>query len=387
MKLLLVTQDFPPRPGGMARYYADWARGMGADCTVATGTWEGRVPGPQGGETLKLLPFDASRTHRPWNLFRAGRELDRFLRETKPEMLVSGNIRPLGPLCVRLARRRRLPLIQAYHGNDLLRTARRWKENPMKARRWNRVVRSADRHVVNSGYTAGLARRLGLPPERIAVVPPEVDTERFRPAAAAGERESLRTGFGWPADACVSLFVGRLVQRKGLEDLLAALGDLPPHVRLVVAGPGEVDSWQAAARERGAASRVRFLGKVSDEDLPLLYRAADLFVGPSRDRETEDDVEGFGIVFLEASASGLPVLATRAGGIPEAVEDGVGGILVPPGDVPALAGAWRELAADADLRRRLGEGGRTGRARTHGPGSSAGKLLRVAEEVRGQFRV
>ena len=135
--------------------------------------------------------------------------------------------------------------------------------------------------------------------------------------------------------------------------------------------------WSALARQREAADRVDFLGAVDEETLPLLYRGADLFAAPSRERPEEDDIEGFGIVFLEAAASGLAVLSTRTGGIPEAVEEGVSGILVPPADPLALAEAWRGLAADPQRRRSLGEGGRRGRAATHGPGSSARRLREV----------
>jgi phosphatidylinositol alpha-1,6-mannosyltransferase len=381
MKVLLLTQDFPPRPGGMARYYADWARGLGPECTVAVGSWQGQPPQPQGDARLLPLPVDAGSAHRPLGLRRAvgavGRELDRGYFE----VLIAGNVRPYGPPALGLARRAGLPLVLAYHGNDLLRTARRWRRHPWKRRRWTALAAGASLHVVNSAFTAALAEGAGLPRERIAVVPPEVDDRRFRPAAGAEERAELRTRFGFGEADVVTLFVGRLVERKGLDDLFAALSALPGRVRLAVAGPGETASWRGRAEAAGVADRVRFLGKVAEDDLPLLYRAADVFAAPSRDRREEDDVEGFGIVFLEAAASGLAVLATRTGGIPEAVEDGVGGLLVPPGDRAALTEAWTRLVSDRELRRRLGARGRAGRARTHGAGSSA-QALREALEGR-----
>lgn len=379
--ILLVTQDFPPRPGGMARYYADWARGLGADCTVATGRWETAPAEVQGACRLLQFPFEAAAAHRPWNLLRAARAVGRRLDAAPPRAVVSGNIRPYGPLTARLARDRGLPFIQVFHGNDLLRTARRWKAHRMKRRRWERTTRGADRLVVNSAYTASLARDLGLPGDRVAVVHPEVDTAAFRPSRDRGERDAARARFGWDPGERITLFAGRLVERKGLSDLLAALPAVSGADRLVVAGPGDRSAYERAARAAGVAERVTFLGYVTPAELPELYRAVDLFAGPSRDARERDDVEGFGIVYLEASASGLPVLATRTGGIPEAVEDAVGGLLVPPGDVPALAAAWSRLAGDADLRARMGEGGRTGRARTHGPGTSAAALRAVVDGI------
>jgi phosphatidylinositol alpha-1,6-mannosyltransferase len=365
----------------MARYYADWARGLGPDCTVAVGRWETAPAEAQGACALLPFPFEAAAAHRPWNLFRAARRIRGHLDAAPPRALVCGNIRPYGPLVARIAGRRGLPFVQVFHGNDLLRTARRWGAHPVKRRAWMRVAAGAARHVVNSLYTASLARELGLPGDRVAVVPPEVDTVAFRPPRDSGERDAARARYGWGPGERITLFAGRLVERKGLSDLLAALSGVPGVDRLVVAGPGDRSAYEREAQAAGVADRVTFLGYVTPAELPDLYRAVDLFAGPSRDAKARDDVEGFGIVYLEASASGLPVLATRAGGIPEAVEDGVGGLLVPPRDVPALSAAWARLAGDADLRRRLGDGGRGGRARTHGPGSSAAGLRAVIDEA------
>lgn len=381
MNLLLVTQDFPPRPGGMARYYADLARGLGDACTVAAGGWDGRPAETAGTHRMLALPFTADASHRPWNLFRAARALDAAIRREPPDALLCGNIRPFGPEAARLARRRDLPLVQIYHGNDLLRTARRWKGHPFKHRLWGSIRDTARLHVVNSAYTAGLAAGAGLPADRIAVVPPEVDTERFRPVVDRAEREATRNRLGWPRDEPITLFVGRLVERKGLEDLLQAMPLLSRDTRLMVAGPGPTDDWRRRAAQTGLGERVRFLGLVENRQLPELYRAADLVAGPSRDRLDADDVEGFGIVFLEAAASGVAVLATRAGGIPEAVEDTGNGLLVPPSDPKALAGAWDRLLEDDALRRRLGARGREGRARDHGPGSSARRLLEALATI------
>jgi glycosyltransferase involved in cell wall biosynthesis len=365
----------------MARYYADWARGLGAACTVAAGGWEGRPPAPAGDARLLVLPWDAARSHRPVALLWARRILDREIAGHPPDVLLGGNVRPYAPLLLDLARRRRVPFVQVYHGNDLLRTVRRWRDHPLKRRRWRRLAGETALHVVNSRFSASLAAAAGLPPDRLHVVPPEVDTERFRPPASAAARGEARDALGWPRDAVVSLFAGRLVERKGLADLLAVLPELPPGNLLVVAGPGDVPAWEARACASGAADRVRFLGGVEGDRLPLCYRAADLFVGPSTERREDDDVEGFGIVFLEASASGLPVLAARSGGVPEAVEDGVTGVLVPPGDRRALHAAWGALAGDPARREALGTAGRETKARAHARGTSAARLREVLERT------
>ncbi len=383
MRVLLLTQDFPPRPGGMARYYADLARGLGDDAAVLAGSWEGRPPVPAGGARLHPLPFSAARAHRPWNLVRAARAVWDEISARRPDLLLAGNARPYAPPVLRIARECGVPAAVAYHGNDLLRTARRWRDHPLKRRRWEALVRDVRLHLVNSAYTGGVAAELGLPRERVAVVPPEVDTARFRPARDEAERRALRARRSWPEDAVVTLFVGRLVERKGLDDLFAALAGLPPAVRLAVAGPGDPRPWARRAERHGVLGRTGFLGAVPEAELPDLYRAADLFAGPSRARLEADDVEGFGIVFLEAAASGLPVIATRTGGVPEAVADGVNGFLVPPGSPGELAGRWGELAADPGLRARLGRAGREIKAVEFGPGSSAARLRRAAAHVVG----
>ena len=381
MKSLLVTQDFPPRPGGMARYYADLARGLGGDCTVAAGSWDGEPPRGRGEHRILTLPFDAAASHHPWNLLRTAKLLAKQLAMDPTGVLVGGNIRPFGLLTERLARRKKVPLVQIYHGGDILQTAGKWKSHPIKRRRWMRLVNSSAIHAVNSRYTAGLASLHGFPEDRIALVPPEVDTDHFRPAANEEERQSIRHRLGWKEKETVALFTGRLVARKGLDDLFEALRSLPDLSRVAVVGPGDRAYWEGRARSAGVPSRVDIMGPVDYENLPDLYRGADLFVGPSRDSEAENDPETFGIVFLEAAASGLPVVATRTGGIPEAVEDEVNGFLVAPGSVDEIGAAWRRLIEDESLRRDFGRAGQDGPARTYGPGTSARALEKAVHDL------
>jgi phosphatidylinositol alpha-1,6-mannosyltransferase len=364
----------------MARYHADLARGLGADCDVAVGRWEGSPPVGRGEHGVVALPFEARAAHRPWNLLRTAAAVRAHGQRAEPEVVIAGGLRPLGPLAGRLARSLRARLVQIHHGGDLLQTARRWRRHRIGRARWRRLLSAPDLHAVNSRYTAGLARRLGIVPERIVVVAPEVDTAHFVPAASLEARRALRRGRGWDDDAIVTLFVGRLVERKGLEDLLVALATLPEQIRLVVAGPGDRGRWQQEGRRAGVADRVELLGPVDHETLPALYAAADLLVLPARDAEAEADPETFGIVCLEAAACGLPVLATRTGGIPEAVDDERSGLLVDPDDPRALAAAWRRLADDGGLRRALGLGGVRGPALRHGAGSSARALVQALQE-------
>lgn len=155
------------------------------------------------------------------------------------------------------------------------------------------------------------------------------------------------------------LFVGRLVERKGVDVLLHALADLQdlPRVRAVIVGDGpERERLEALSRSLGVAGRVTFAGRISDEDLRTQYAHASAFVLPAI-VDARGDTEGLGVVLLEAMNSRVPVIGSDAGGIVDIVEDESSGLLVPPGDARALAGALRRVATDPPLAKRLGDAG------------------------------
>jgi phosphatidylinositol alpha-1,6-mannosyltransferase len=158
------------------------------------------------------------------------------------------------------------------------------------------------------------------------------------------------------------LTVGRLVSRKGIDTTLAALPALLPDfpgLTYVVAGDGpDRPRLEKLAAGLGVSGAVQFAGRVAGDRLPALFREAHLFVMPVREETAGASVEGFGIVYLEASASGLPVVAAASGGAAEAVHDGLTGLVVPPDDPQALTAALRRLLGDADLRRQMGRAGR-----------------------------
>ncbi len=363
----------------MPRYYGDLARGLGSDCLVLMSQWRGQRPEPLGDERLTVLPWATRESHRHWNVRRARQFVDAAVEDHRPDVLLMGNFRPYGRVGVRLARRHSIPVAVFSHGTEILQTSKRWSEHALKRRWWNTVVNDVDLHVTNSHFTSECAQGLGFPADRIEIVHPEVDNVLFRPARDDAEKRELRMRFGIPEDELVSLFVGRLQDRKGVPELLEAFARLTTPSRLVLCSEVDPEPWQARARDLGIAERSQFVTAEWDE-LPSLYRTADIFVHPSRHHGARNEAEGFGIVYLEAAASGVPSLATRTGGIPEAVEDGVSGVLVPPQDVDALADAWERLLSDNDERRRLGTGGLCGRSCKHGRGTSAVQLREVFEK-------
>ena len=237
------------------------------------------------------------------------------------------------------------PLVVLAHGLELLRAQSRWRRAVWHAvRRW--VLERADLVIANSNYTLGLVREVAPRAAAIAL-PLAVDAQHFAPA----DRTAARQRWGLVPEQRVLLTVSRLSRYKAHEVVFQALAALPEETRrrfvYLVAGQGAARSWfEEQARRLNVESQVRWLGYVPEADLPDLYRAADLFVLCTRESRAQAEVEGFGLVFLEAQACGTPVVGARAGGIPDAIRHGDGGWLIEPDDVANLAALLRQLEAD-----------------------------------------
>ena len=212
-----------------------------------------------------------------------------------------------------------------------------------------RFLKQGDAVLANSEESARDVLSLGCSPDRVKVVHCGADIEL--------DSQATRRSYELNSGTLRLLFVGTVIERKGLRYLLQALATLPEFsFELDVVGdtqdePGYVDEMKALVNGQGLSGQVTFHGHVADRDrLRQLYREADIFVLPSLD-------ETFGIVLLEAMSFGLPIVTTRAGAIPELVTDGENGLLVPPRDPVALANALRQVVGSTELRRRLGQNG------------------------------
>lgn len=224
----------------------------------------------------------------------------------------------------------------------------RWLKWPL-----HRLYRSADAYPCITREIEREALEAGVAPERVHYLPYGVDLTRFRPPAP-GEREAIRTGLGWPRDRTIVLYVARLSVEKGLLDLIAAWRQLDvPSALLMVVGPDmtghHLDAGPAARRlvaEAGIGDRVVFHGPTADP--APLYRAADVFVQPSH-------WEASPAAVVEAMASGLPVVASRVGGMAEYLVDDVNALFCEPKAPDTLAGPLARLVANAGVRRRLAD--------------------------------
>ncbi|MBN2188284.1 MAG: glycosyltransferase family 4 protein [Chitinispirillaceae bacterium] len=237
-------------------------------------------------------------------------------------------------------------------GDEVTRQIGMRKERLMTA-----TLRAADGIIAISAYTAARLSPIGL--STVTVNNPGVDVKKFH----VMDKTECRRRFGWEGKKIV-LTAARVVARKGQDTMIRALSLLAtdfPDLYYVIAGGGdetEMRRLREIAREMGVEDRVVFFGFVSEPDKPALYNASDVYVMASRYEQGEKDVEGFGITFLEAGGCGVPVIGSTSGGIPDAVENGVNGFLVPPGDHGALAGCLRRLYSDRALMARIGIEGR-----------------------------
>jgi phosphatidylinositol alpha-1,6-mannosyltransferase len=245
----------------------------------------------------------------------------------------------------------------------------------------------ASRVVHNSSYTAGELEAFGVPPEKLVGISPGVDVERFDARVSSERVENLRREHAL-SDRPVILTVGRLIERKGvdkvIESLPLILNRFPQAVYLVVGNGPDRPRLEKLRDSLGLENKVSFAGFVPEDDLLAYYRLATLFAMVSRRPQGSHEVEGFGIVYLEANACGLPVVAGDSGGVSDAVLDGKTGYLVDPFDEDAIATAIIQLLENPELRDRLGGFGKARAIKEFSWERLGHRLQRVTEEVGGE---
>jgi phosphatidyl-myo-inositol dimannoside synthase len=337
--LLLLSELYPPAIGGSAVLFGEiYPRLSDTPVTVLSegvGMPEYGIRNPRSLSRYLRLAFKLRKGARRVSMIHCGRAL------------------PEGVAAL-LSRRTGGPRYACWaHGEDIA-TALTSRELTFLMRM---VYAGAEVMFANSVNTRRMLSDLGVPADRLEIIYPGVDPQRFRPDIDATE---IRRRIA-PRDETVLLSVGRLQTRKGHDTMIQAVGLLTRQhhrsLRYVIVGDGaERSRLEALVDQCGVREYVTFSGEVPAELLPHYYAACDIFVLPNRIEHS--DVEGFGIVFLEAAASGKPAVGGRSGGVPEAVADGVTGLLVSGTDVEELAATIARLIDSEPLRRSLGDAGR-----------------------------
>jgi phosphatidyl-myo-inositol dimannoside synthase len=366
MPSLLVTNDFPPKHGGIQSYlYELWGRLPAAETTVLTTAFAGADAWD------RTQPFRVERVRQkvlfPTRALRS--RIDALAREVRADVIFLDPMLPLGALGPRLDA---APYVVIAHGAEITGYGR----IPVSRPAARRVLRSTAGIVAAGTYPAREAVRAAGRSLRGVVIPPGVDVERF-PPADDDARAVTRARYGLDPDTPLVLGLSRLVPRKGFDIVIQACAALP-NVQLAIGGAGR----DRRRLERCGRGRVHFLGRIPDADLPALYAAADVFAMCCRERWAGLEAEGFGIVFLEAAACGVPAVAGRSGGSHEAVVHGETGYVVEPRDVEAVRAGIRRLVDD-DARRT--EMGRAARARAETRFAYAQLVTTLAPIASGDF--
>ncbi len=346
MRTLVVTNDFPPRPGGIQAFVQSLAaRQPDGEIVVYAPAWPGAAA-YDAGQPFPVVRHPGSLMLPLSDVLRRARQV---ARAEGCDRVWFGAAAPLALLApsLRLAR-----AIASTHGHEV-----GWAALPIARQVLGRAGRGVDVMTYLGEYTR---RRLApaLPGTRLEQLSSGVDTSDFRPGAG-GEAVRHRLGL---ADRPVVVCVSRLVPRKGQDMLVRALPlvqrRVPGTALLCVGGGPDAPRLRRLAADVGVSDDLVLTGSVPWEELPAHYDAGDVFAMPCRTRRAGLEVEGLGIVYLEASASGLPVVAGRSGGSPDAVRDGETGLVVDGTSVQQVARAVGDLLADPAQAAAMGTAGR-----------------------------
>lgn len=353
-RTLIITNDFPPRPGGIQTFGYEIAKRFEPESlTVLTSNWEG------------ALEFDAAQEFKivraeTRTLLPSKRTLRMALEIVESEditRVLFGAAAPLGLLAAPLRKSGVQNIVGMTHGHET-----GWAMTPGTRQLLRKIGNDTDFLTYISEYTQQKIAK-ALSPEaskRMRRITPGVDVTEFSPLNAAAGKQ-LRESLGWlerPVIVCVS----RIMARKGQDELIRALPkvhETTPNASLIVVGDGPYrkDVERLVARS-GLENFVHLTGKVSQEDLSKWYAAGDVFAMPCRTRVGGWDVEGLGIVFLEGSATGLPVIVGDSGGATDAVIPGETGFLVNGKDTDEIADRISYLLNNPLAAKAMGEAGR-----------------------------
>ena len=351
MRVLVVTNDLPPRVGGIQYYVDQLCRGLcdAGDSVVLLGS-----SAADSDEFDRAAPYEVVRERTPVLLPTplTARHAVRLVERMQADVVLFGAAFPLAGLAGHIRRRTGVGSVAFTHGLEV---------SAARTPGGTRVLRRIGDNLAALTYVSGWCREILEPAfgpaPRHLMLPPAVDPQEYH-RGVDGREVRQRWGIGDdPLVVCVS----RLVERKGqdtLIDCLAGWRNEVPRTRLMIVGDGpHRGALERRAASNGVADAVTFTGQIPSDELPAHFAAGDVFAMPCRERHGGREVEAFGIVFIQAEAVGVPVVAGRIGGVPDAVREGTTGVLVDGTDTAAVGSAVVGLLADGPRRAAMGTAG------------------------------
>lgn len=348
-KILIVTLDYKPRLGGLANYLYGLAREMPKD-KIAVLADRGLIANstPDVGHTVHYKTLLSRKVRPRW--LPAFKSLSQTIDTEKPDLMIVGNILPLGLVAYVIGRFKGLEYYVSLHGLDILAA----QATPRKKMIARFILKHAKAVMSNSEFTKQEAEKLLGKTKRPMLIIHPCPMKDVPPPPMPKEEYKHRHGFN--PDQTVLLSVGRLVKRKGFHNVIKAMPDIirrQPDVRYIIVGNGpEEKRLRELVSRMNLTNVVEIQPNVSDIDLEEYYRLADIFIMPNY--RIGPDVEGFGLVFLEANQYHLPVIGGRSGGVPEAIKEGKSGLLVEPNNIDSITKAVLRLSENKTLRTDMG---------------------------------
>lgn len=374
MNIIFVAADFPPSLGGIQAYVSNLATEL---TRYDVGVHVIALDQPEAADWDARRPYPVTRisANSKWQIWQGMKTA--ALEHDGADVIIAAKWFPEGPAAIQAARRLDVPAALlgydrefALHGLNVVKLA---------MQKW--VLRSMDACLVATQYSLREMMSMSVPREKIYVLGGAVDIEHFSPDPQGAQM--LRDSLGLHDRRVIST-VSRLARHKGHIYVLQALQRLRgemPDLQYVIVGEGpHGEDLRRHVEALGLEETVTFTGRVPYDELPAYYTMSDVMVMPSFEIPGEP-TEGFGLTYLEAGACETPVIGTLTGGIPEAIDHGISGLLVPPKDTDALTGALRRVLSDPDYARDLGKAGRKRALRSFTWDLVARRFLAVMETV------
>ncbi|MDP2586551.1 MAG: glycosyltransferase family 4 protein [Candidatus Komeilibacteria bacterium] len=336
MKLLLITMEWPPFKGGVGNYYFNLVQNLS-------------------GHQVSVLEVGSTSFYKYFwpKWLKLFFQIRKLVKKDRPDLIWVGQVLPIGTVALLIKKFFKIPYFVSTHGLDIMLP----QKSLRKEKIMRRVLNESKFITSNSKFTKKQLLNLEIPEEKIEVIYPCPNIKAV--TSSLEQIRELKRELGLE-DKKVLLTVGRLVNRKGQQKVIQAMPALvkkfPEMVYLVIGDGPEGEKLKAQSLKLGLKNKVIFLANISDEELPAYYQLADLFVMPAEN--LAGDVEGFGIVYLEAAMFGLPSVAGKSGGVMEAVIDGQTGLLVDPNNQDDLAEKISFLLSDKELRQQFSVNGR-----------------------------